>query len=296
VSRRTRAGRRAAVVAGGALAAVVVTAALAGARWTRASARAAADLDDGIDHVAVSEAELARRIALLPPPVRRYLAYALPPGQRRARRVRITQAGEFTLRPGVWSGFHAAQELTARRRGFAWDASIRLVPMLAWPTVRVRDHYANGVGAMRGAVAGLVPVVDQAGTPQMAEASLQRYLAEAAWLPTALLPDESLVWTPIDQRAARATLTDRGVVAHVDFLFGASGEIVGTETERFRDGDGPAVRTRWVGHFGDYARVEGMMVPRSGAVEWSVAGRAIPYFRARVTRFEYTWSEVERPR
>jgi len=39
---------------------------------------------------------------------------------------------------------------------------------------------------MHAKVARLVTVADQHGTPEMAASSLLRYLAEAAWLPTAL--------------------------------------------------------------------------------------------------------------
>jgi hypothetical protein len=58
----------------------------------------------------------------------------------------------------------------------------------------VRDTYLDAVGAMQGKLAGLIPVVDQSGRPELAAGALHRYLAEAAWFPTALLPSDRLAW------------------------------------------------------------------------------------------------------
>jgi hypothetical protein len=153
--------------------------------------------------------------------------------------------------------------------------------------VRVRDSYLQGEGAMRGAVAALIPVVGEGGTPEMAAASLQRYLAESAWMPSALLPGAGVTWTPIDNSSARATLEDRGIVVWVAFRFGPTGEIVGTSTERYRSLDGAQVLTPWVGQFGDYARLEGVMVPRTGEVGWAPGGKTIPYWRGRVRAIRF---------
>ena len=45
------------------------------------------------------------------------------------------------------------------------------------------------------------------------EGALQRYLAEAVWLPPSLLPSERLQWTAMDESHARATLHDGETVA-----------------------------------------------------------------------------------
>jgi hypothetical protein len=155
-------------------------------------------------------------------------------------------------------------------------------------TVRVRDSYLRGEGAMQARAAALFPVVDQGGTRAMAEASLQRYLAESTWLPTALLPEAGVAWTPIDDSTARATLIDKGVTATVDFHFGAGGEVVRTTAVRYRDVDGTPVPTTWVGYSREYARVAGMMIPTAGAVEWVLPdGTRLPYWRGRLIGAEY---------
>jgi hypothetical protein len=223
----------------------------------------------------------------LPAPVARYFAFALTPGQPLVRRARLEHAGEFLVRAGAWNPFTSVEELVVRPPGFVWDATVRVAPLVG---VRVRDSYHDGVGAMHGAVAGLVPVVDQRGTPEMAEASLQRYLAEAPWAPTALLPSQGVAWTPLDERSARATLTDGGVTAVVDFHFGDGGEIARTSAMRYRDVQGTLTRTHWVGHLREYARRDGMMVPEAGEVAWVLPDARVPYWRARITLASYVFA------
>jgi hypothetical protein len=129
--------------------------------------------------------------------------------------------------------------------------------------------------------------VDQRGTPETATASLQRYLAETPWVPTALLPSAGVMWSPIDGETARATLADHGLSVWIDFHIGKRGDIVATSTERFRDVDGKTVLTPWTGAFGEYDRLDGMMVPRQGEVAWTLPDGSFPYWRGRILEAQY---------
>lgn len=291
MTRAARPGRAAigAVAAGGAAVAVAAAvAALAALAWRRATARAVARLDGPAPDDAPT-VFVPAQLAGLPAPVARYLALALVPGQPLIRRARVGHAGTFQARPGRWSAFTSVEHASVRPPGFVWDATIRMLPVLP---VRVRDGYARGEGAMRAAVAALVPVVRQRGTREIAESSLQRWLAEAPWFPTALLPGRAgagVSWAAMDGRTARATIVDHGVTATVDFHFGEGGEIVRTSADRYRDVDGTPVRTPWVGHFHAWRRVDGMLVPMAGDAAWITPEGPLPYWRGRVVRAAYEW-------
>ena len=224
-------------------------------------------------------------LAGLPAPVVRYFAFALTPGQPLVRTARVEHAGEFRTAPGAgWSPFRSVQHFSADPPGFVWDARIAMVPLLG---VRVRDGYLGGEASMLGRVAALVPVVDQKGTPELAAGALHRYLAESAWLPTALLPREGLAWEAVDDSTARVTLTDSGIAVSLDAHFGPSGEIVRVEAERYRDVDGVGALTPFVGYFRHYAEVAGMRIPMEGEVEWILPEGRFSYWRGRVERIEY---------
>ena len=275
-----------AAILGGAAAGTAIAAAVGTRRWNRATARAVARLDAPPRDEAHPPATYdPAQLDGLPAPVVRYLSFALLPGQPLVRRARVEHRGEFLVAPGRWRPFTSVEHFVVRPPGFVWDAAIRSAPLVV---VRVRDGYHRGVGSMRAAVGALVPVTDQRGTPEMAEASLQRYLAEAPWVPTALLPGAGVVWTAVDDGTARATLTDRGVSASVDFHVGAGGELLRVSALRHRDVDGTPVPTPWVGRSWDYRRLEGMMVPTAGDVEWCPPdGPPVAYWRARLTRVAY---------
>ena len=220
----------------------------------------------------------------LPPPVARYLEFAVDQGRPLVHRARLSQSGTFALAPAAWKRFTAVEYFTVHPPAFVWDAQIHMNRLLS---VRVRDSYLGGIGAMHAAVAGVVPIVDQTGTPEIGAAALLRYLAEAVWLPTALLPCEGVSWTSIDDARARATISDGGVSVSMDVTFGSAGEIVSIRAMRHRDANGVAVLTPWVGRFGEYEHRDGLMVPRAAEVEWVLADGPSPYWRGHMVEASY---------
>lgn len=250
--------------------------------WSRATAREVGRLARGQDGGTFARDQLAG----LPAPVVRYFEFALTPGQPLYRTVRIEHRGEF--RSGLdapWSPFKSVEHLSVEPPGFVWDAKIRMSPLL---TVRVRDSYLEGTGSMKAGVAGVIPVVNAWGRTDLASGALHRYLAEAVWLPTALLPGRGVTWEPIDDNTARATLTDFGVTVSLDFRFNARGEAVSVYTpSRYRDVNGKGVPTPWEGHHWRYERINGMMVPREGEVAWILPEGRLTYWRGRIIRAEY---------
>lgn len=267
----------------------LVGAGLLGTRgWQRSTARMTASVLQA-SRATPPAVYAPEAMAGLPAPVRRYFAFALTPGQPLVRSARIEHAGEF--RTGLeadWSEFRSVQHFSADPPGFVWDARIDMVPLVG---VRVRDGYLGGRASMLGRVAALIPVVDQRGGPELAAGALHRYLAESAWLPTALLPRDGLVWEAIDDATARVTLTDAGTVVSLDVHFSAAGELVRVEAERYRDVNGVPVLTPFVGHFSEYQAVAGMRIPMAGAVEWVLPEGRLTYWRGRITKAEYAFRD-----
>lgn len=107
----------------------------------------------------------------------------------------------------------------------------------------------------------------------MNSGALHRFLAEAVWYPIALLPSDSLRWSPIDDNRAGATLTSGDVTVSLEFRFSESGEIVGIYTPvRWGKFGGSYVQKPWEGRFRDYVTIQGMRVPKHGEVGWYEEG------------------------
>jgi len=271
--------------AGGVAASAVAAAAVGAILWNRETERVVGRLTapptpDGAPPARYSREQLEG----LPAPVARYFEFALTPGQSLVRRAHFRQAGDFSTRPGVWSPFTSEQHFSVHPPGFVWDATIRMAPLVP---VRVRDSYLAGEGVMYGRAAAVVTVANQRGTPEMASGALMRYLAEAVWLPTALLPCEGVSWGAIDDSTARATLADGSTTVSADLHFGASGEVVRISAIRYRDVNGRPILTPWEVHLRDYARVHGMMIPRAGEVAWLLPEGPLPYWRGRMVEARY---------
>jgi hypothetical protein len=267
---------------------VLAAASIAASSWTRATARMVERLERSAPALADSAPVVysASELSGLPAPVIQYFEFALTPGQPLVRRSRVEQTGEFASRPGEWAPFTAVEHFSIFPPGFVWDARIRIAPLLE---ARVRDSYLNGVGVMHGSLAGLITVVDQGGTTEMAASTLLRYLAEAPWTPTALLPASGVRWEAIDENSARALISDSGVTVSMEVRFGSRGEIIEIAALRHRDMDGEQVLTPWRGSFGAYQRVDGMMVPARGQVGWIIDGTWLPYWRGHNTAWEFTF-------
>jgi hypothetical protein len=232
-------------------------------------------------------------LAVLPAPVQRYLRLALREGQPRIRAACFRQTGTFRSREGGdpesgWSSFSARQHFTTSPPGFLWDASIHMAPVVS---VRVRDGYVAGHASMRGAVASLVPVVNAADDRRLRAGALQRFLAEAVWLPTVLLPGPGLAWAPIDDTHARVTLMDSSISVSLEFEFGRDGEVIAARTpSRMRalpGRRGEFAPTPWGGRYSRYEEHGGMLVPTEAEVYWVIDDRETPYYRGRNERLEY---------
>ena len=282
--KRTKVG---AAVAAGVVAAAAGALGIGALRWQRDTARAVGDLDGG-DAAPGGQARYSRAdLHGLPEPVVRYFEHVLVPGQPMVVRARVEHEGEFQSRPGRWDPFTSVEEFAVVPPGYVWDASIGMLPLVP---VRVRDGYIGGVGSMHARVGGLVTMVSQQGGREMAEATLQRYLAEATWFPTALLPRSGVRWTPLDDSTARATISDGGVSASVDVHFTRDGTIARMTTDRYRaDGD-QVVLTPWEGTSDGYERHDGMLIPTTGDAAYVIGGIRRPYWRGRLRRAAYRYA------
>ncbi|WP_424018718.1 DUF6544 family protein [Halorientalis pallida] len=222
----------------------------------------------------------------LPGPVRSYFSDVLEPGQPYVDGVRIEQVGR--LRPGgadsPWKPFTATHHVTVDPPGFYWDATVRYLPFVS---VGVRDRFAGDESGASVSLFGVVPVDSAGSSPELLEAELIRYLAEAVWYPTALLPGEGVEWAAIDDETARATVEHGGVTASLTFTFEDDEVRRVHADERYRSVDGGFEPTPWTGHWHDYATHDGVSVPMAGAVTWHPPDGEFQAWQGRVIDIEY---------
>ena len=206
--------------------------------------------------------------AALPGPVRRYLQRVLPEHAAPIRTVKLQQHGSLKISPetAAWSSFIAEQSVSATAPGFIWDARVRVGPALH---VRVRDAYLEHNASGEVSFLSLLPMGSRHGDPELNNGALFRYLAEAPWYPTRLLPGNGLSWQAVDDSRAIATLQDGPTRVSLEFRFNETGEITGIYTEaRYGIFDNAYRQYPWEGKFGDYRTFDGVKVPTTASVGW----------------------------
>lgn len=231
---------------------------------------------------AVTEADVAD----LPDPVRTYLERSVPVGSTPPSTARFDQRGRLRIdhTSDDWKRFGATHYVTVDPPGFLWDASVDVAPCVS---VGVRDLLCDGRGEASVSLYGVVPVERTGTSPELVEADLQRYLAEAVWYPTALLPRAGVQWDPVDDDRARATVEHGGVSASLTFSFD-DGEVtqVGPDPRYRWVGDGYEA-TPWSGHWSDYEWRDGLRIPTEGSVVWHLSDGDFRAWEGRLTDVAY---------
>jgi hypothetical protein len=227
----------------------------------------------------------------LPAPVERYFRKALTDGQPIVSAVSVTHAGMFNMSETgeQWKPFSSTQKIIIRRPGFDWEGRIRMMPGL---TVRVHDAYIAGEGILHASLFGLVSLAHLRGVPEIAQGELMRFIAEAAWYPTVLLPGQGVHWEAGDDTSAKATLKDGNTTVTLLFCFNQDGLIESARAEsRGRTVAGKVIPTPWQGRWGRYERRDGMLIPLEGEVAWMLPEGPKPYWRGRITSIRYEFAK-----
>jgi hypothetical protein len=264
-----------------------VAAALAGAfSWKRATQAEVATLSPP---AAAPEAFDPTQLDGLPAPVARYLRKAITNGHPIVRSAIAIQEAQFFIN-GAWHALHATQHFSTSPPGFVWDARIEMAPLMP---AYVRDEYVNGRAKMQASMYGIYPLANQLDKPQLNAGALQRFLGEAVWFPTALLPSSTLTWTARDDRSATVTLTDGAAAVALLFAFNDADMPVVISGDRYKEDDGQYAVQKWQIMCDEAVIHDGLTMPAHCEVAWIINGTRQPYWRGRITSINYQYDGME---
>jgi hypothetical protein len=245
----------------------------------------------------------------LPKPVQRYLvrivsqqevptSFSTQPQAyskiRPMRSLEFKQEG-FILMNDIWLPFTARQLVSTRstQPGFVWEASVSSGPLGSWgrvllPKIQVVDAWTLGQGHLKAALFGVVPVVSAPKREHeelLLAGEMLRWLAESAWVPTILMPNQGVVhWKPISDDKALMEMTDplTGKTVDVTAFFDKDGWLTKVECLRHRAVGNDFVLTPWVAFFYKYNFVPdvGMWIPVHAECGWIVDGKQELYFKS----------------
>jgi hypothetical protein len=227
----------------------------------------------------------------LPPPVARFFRRVLKEGQAQIRVAHYEQAGTLRtdMRSDRWLSFKASQVIAPFSPGFVWNACVRIAPLLY---VSVLDAYVAGQGSGQVSLFSAFTVAADRDSFEINSGALHRYLAEAVWYPTALLPSEVLHWSPINNNKALAVLTDGEHKVSLEFWFNDEGEVTGIYSPgRWGRFGGKYKQLPWEGHFWNYEERDGMMISTEGEVGWYSEGEWLAVWKGKILGANYQFAQ-----
>ncbi len=181
-----------------------------------------------------------------------------------------------------WMPFTAEQTMMAEVPGFVWRARFKMAPLINGV---VEDSYSNGQGKLAARLWGWIPVAHAQG-PHVDRSEAQRYLAELAWCPMALVHNPYLRFDVVTENVVRIWVGDEKT--YVDWLFDAHGDLTGVKTTTRSRGD---VVQPWEGRFHAFKDFEGIRAPSEAEVWWDGPEGRFVYWRGEVTSLR--WAESE---
>ncbi len=223
-------------------------------------------------------------------PVQRYFRTVLKEGQSMIASANIEMTGTMNMSATTerWKPFTSHQRVVTGKPSFLWDAKVHLFPGIA---ARVQDSYGEEQGHLNVKLWGLIQVANAKGGGELARGEFMRYLAEAAWYPTALLPRHGMQWQTVNESSSLATLTDGQNTITLLFRFDEKGLIASVRADARGAGTGEdMVMQAWECGLSNYQRQDGMLIPMTGQAAWERPEGSKVYFKGTITAISYEYS------
>ncbi|MCF8304297.1 MAG: hypothetical protein K9I94_13555 [Bacteroidales bacterium] len=228
-------------------------------------------------------------IAGLPAPVQRWLEQSGIIGKQAIHTVRLKQHAWMKMKPGQekWSEAKAAQYFTVQPPAFLWAVRMQMMPGLH---IAGRDKFEQGKGAMLIKLLALFPVVNACNNQKIDTGTLQRFLGEIVWFPSAAL-SPYISWEQKDDRSAVATMTYEGTTGEGTFYFDENGLLDRFEALRYRGGEETAELKPWIIKVHRHDTFHGITIPVEMEAIWRLE-EDWTWLRLRITGIEYNKPEL----
>lgn len=223
-------------------------------------------------------------LAELPPPVRKWLMNSGAVGKPVTQTVYLEQDLEMQMKQGdeKWNKARADQYFTTDPPAFNWSVKMEMNPIIP---VTGRDKFEDGKGEMLIKLFSVFPVANAKDSPNIDEATLQRYLAEIVWFPSAAT-STYITWERIDEFSARATMDYKGSQGSGVFLFDEEGNFQKFTAMRFKDASDEE-KLEWVVEANKIQELNGIKVPVQCEAKWKMDGEYWTWLKLKITGIDY---------
>jgi hypothetical protein len=223
--------------------------------------------------------------ASLPAPVQRWMGNIGIIGMKPIHTAYFEQRARMKLKPdqAEWYPAEVVQYVTMDRPGFLWKVNMKMFSAL---NVAGRDRFQDGQGSMTIKIGSLIPVVNAANDRKTNQSTLQRYLMELVWYPTAVF-SPYITWEEIDENTAKATMTYNGVSGSATFYFDDSGNLLKVSAFRYKSSDENAVKAECIGETKEIRVVDGIKIPTKVNITWVLEDGLFTWYETEILKAKY---------
>ncbi|WP_079505844.1 DUF6920 family protein [Mesobacillus jeotgali] len=224
-------------------------------------------------------------ITPLPLPVQKWVHNIGLIGREKVNSVYFKQKGKMKLKPDQekWYDAVAEQYITTDDPAFLWKVKMDMFPFVS---VAGRDFFINGEGRMLMKIGSLIPVVNVTNNKKVNQSTLQRYLMELPWYPSAALNDY-INWESIDGNTAKATMNYKGTTGSAIYYFNENGELLKISALRFKESDKNAERIECIGEVKENNVVNGVKIPTKLNVSWVLGEEVFTWYKLEIYDVEF---------
>ncbi|MDY0076940.1 MAG: hypothetical protein RBR87_06650 [Bacteroidales bacterium] len=220
----------------------------------------------------------AAQLAELPTPVANWLKVSGVVDKEKIHSVWLRQKAKMKMKPEQenWNKAIAEQVFSVQNPAFVWKVNMNMTPFIK---IAGRDKFVDGKGEMQIKLFSLLNIVNEKGA-KMDEGTMQRYLGEIVWFPTAAL-SRHIKWEEIDAYSAKATMEYKGTKGSGTFYFNEKGDFVRYSALRFKGNEAAAKPYEWIIDVSEYAVVDDVKIPVKMTATW------------RLDEADWTWLDLE---
>ncbi|WP_138420370.1 DUF6920 family protein [Aquibacillus sediminis] len=226
------------------------------------------------------------RLASVPPIIRQWLQQNKVIETEPIVTVSFKQKGQMKLKPDQkkWYKAEAEQYVSVKRPGFVWNASVEMMPLIH---VAGKDVFHDGDGRMQMELLSILPVVHIANNNKVDQSTMQRFLLELPWYPSAAL-EPYITWESLNPTTAQATMSYKGKTGSAIYYFDEDGNLDKVSAMRYKDHDDNAEPLECIGEVKEMKMVDGKMIPTKMDVSWLVKGEKFTWYQLEIYDVVYT--------
>jgi hypothetical protein len=230
-----------------------------------------------------------KALLTLPPIVQKWLMNSGVIGKKLISNVHLTQELQLKMKPEQtsWNQGTAEQYFTIEPPAFNWSINTKMNSILS---VVGRDKFEDGKGEMIIKLLSIIPVANAKNDEKINQATLQRYLAEIVWFPSASL-SKAITWECIDDFSARAIMDYRGTKGSGEFHFDKEGNFEKFVAMRYRDSN-DTEPAKWTVTATKTENRNGIKIPVECEASWELEGGKWTWLKLKITDIEYNVKEI----